>query len=84
MRLLLAVARDSEDFPGGLARSRAALAAEPANAEWEAAVAEFQYRSGDRAAATATFSKMAASAELHRVMAAADAEARLKDYSGAA
>ncbi len=84
MRLLLAVARDSEDFSDGLARARTALAAEPANAEWEAAVAEFQYRSGDRAAATASFTKMGASTELQRVMAAADAEARLKDYSGAA
>ncbi|MEO8189956.1 MAG: tetratricopeptide repeat protein [Acidobacteriota bacterium] len=84
MRLLLAVARDSEDFAGGLARARAALAAEPSNAEWESAVAEFQYRSGDRAGATATFAKMAGSSELQRVMAAADAEARLKDYSGAA
>ncbi|MEP7131657.1 MAG: tetratricopeptide repeat protein [Acidobacteriota bacterium] len=83
-RLLLAVARDSEDFPGGLARARAALAAEPSNAEWESAVAEFQYRSGDRAGATATFTKLATSSELQRVMAAADAEARLKDYSGAA
>ncbi len=84
MRLLLAVARDSEDFQGGLARARAALAIEPSNAEWEAAAAEFQYRSGDRTAATGIFSKMAASSELQRVMAAADAQARLKDYSGAA
>ena len=36
--------RDSEDFASGLAAARAAAAAEPANPEWEAAVAEFQYR----------------------------------------
>ena len=84
VRLLLAVARDAEDFPSGLARARAALAAEPANAEWEAAVAEFQYRTGDRTGATSAFAKMAASSELQRVMSAADAQARLKDYSGAA
>lgn len=83
-RLLLAVARDADDSAGGLTRARAAAAAEPGNAEWEAAVAEFQYRSGDRAGAAATFARMASSPELNRVMAAADAEARIKDYAGAA
>jgi tetratricopeptide (TPR) repeat protein len=84
MRLILAAARDGEDFPYGLAKAKAALAAEPKNVEWEASVAEFQYRSGDHAAAAAGLVKLAASTELDRVMAAADAAARVKDYATAA
>lgn len=84
MRLLLAVARDSEDFAGGLAKARAAAAAEPSNAEWEASVAEFLYRTGDRAGAAAAFAKLGSSPELNRVMAAADAQVRVKDYANAA
>lgn len=84
LRLLLAVLRDSEDFPAGLARARAAVAAEPGNSEWEAAAAEFQYRSGDHAGAIAAFDRMAGSSELERVTAAADAAARVKDFAVAA
>lgn len=84
MRLLLAVLRDSEDFTAGLIKARAASAADPTSVEWEADAAEFQYRSGDRAGAAATFDRLAASPELERVMAAADAAARVKDYAAAA
>lgn len=80
MRLLLAVARDSESFASGLAAARSAAAAEPANPEWEAAVAEFLHRSGDLPGAAAVFDRMAASPELERSMAAADAAARVKDF----
>ncbi len=83
VRLLLAVARDSEDFASGLASAKAAAAAEPANPEWEAAVGEFLYRTGDRPGATAALDRMAASPELERSMAAADAAARVKDYATA-
>ena len=84
MRLLLAVLRDSEDWPAGAAKARAAATADPANPEWEAAAAEFQYRAGDKAGGMAAFEKMGASPEIERVMAAADSLARLKDYAGAA
>jgi Flp pilus assembly protein TadD len=83
MRLLLAVARDSDSFSSGLAAARAAAAAEPANPEWEAAVGEFLHRSGDLPGAAAVFNKMAASPELERSMAAADAAARVKDFPAA-
>jgi tetratricopeptide (TPR) repeat protein len=84
MRLLLAAARDAEDYGYALGKAKAAAAAEPRNFEWESDVAEFQYRTGDKAAAATTLAPMAASPELERVMAAADALARVKDYAGAA
>lgn len=84
MRLLLAVFRDSEDWAAGAAKSRAAAAADPSSPEWESDAAEFQYRSGDKTGALAAFEKMSGSPELERVMAAADATARLKDYAAAA
>lgn len=83
-RILLGAARDSEDFAAGLARARAAAAAEKENPEWAAAVAEFQYRSGDRKAAAETLEKLASSEEPERVLAAADAYARVKDFPAAA
>jgi len=84
MRLLLACARDAEDYAYGLAKAKAAAAVEPRNVEWEAAIAEFQYRTGNKAAANATLAPLTASQELDRVMAAADVMARVKDYAGAA
>lgn len=84
MRLLMAAARDAEDYAYALARAKQAAALEPKNYEWESSVAEFQYRTGDKGSAAATFATMAASSEIERVMAAADAEARVKDYAGAA
>lgn len=84
MRLLIAIARDSEDWAFGLAKAKAALALEPRNVEWESAVAEFEAKTGDKAGSAALFAKMAASNDIDRVMAAADAEARMKDYAAAA
>lgn len=84
MRLLLAAARDAEDYGFALTKAKAAAAAEPRNFEWESDVAEFQYRTGDKGGAAAALATMSASPELERVMAAADALARVKDYAGAA
>lgn len=83
-RILLGIARETEDFAYGLARARAAAAADPGSAEWEAAVAEFRQRSGEQAQAEEALSKLAASGDVERVLAAADVYARLKDYSSAA
>ena len=83
VRILLLIARDAEDFAYGLARARAAAASDKDNAEWNASIAEFQYRSGDRKTAAETLDRLAASGETERTLAAADAYARLKDYDGA-
>lgn len=83
-RLLLAVARDAEDFAYGLARAKAAASAESESAEWKAAAAEFQWRTGDREAAQEALARLAASEDLERVLAAADAYARVKEFSAAA
>jgi tetratricopeptide (TPR) repeat protein len=83
-RILLGVARESEDFAYGLARARAAAAADPGSAEWEAAVAEFRQRLGERAQAEEALNKLAASGDVERVLAAADVYARLKEYPSAA
>jgi len=83
-RILLGIARETEDFAYGLARAQAAAAADPSSAEWEAAVAEFRQRSGERAQAEEALSKLAASKDVERVLAAADVYARLKDYPSAA
>ncbi|HTD53443.1 MAG TPA: tetratricopeptide repeat protein, partial [Thermoanaerobaculia bacterium] len=82
-RILFGIARESEDFAYGLARAQAAAAADSGNAEWEAAVAEFRQRSGERSQAEEALSKLAASTDVERVLAAADVYARLKDYPGA-
>ncbi|MGH9316611.1 MAG: tetratricopeptide repeat protein [Thermoanaerobaculia bacterium] len=84
MRILLAVARDVEDFPYGLERARAAAAVEPDNPEWAAAWAEFQSRVGNRKEADEALLRLSGSDEAERVLAAADAYARLKDYANAA
>jgi len=83
-RILLGIARETEDFAYGLARAQAAAAADPSSAEWEAAVAEFRQRSGERAPAEEALNKLAASKDVERVLAAADVYARLKDYPSAA
>jgi tetratricopeptide (TPR) repeat protein len=83
-RLLLAAARDGEDFPYGLARARAAAQAEPENAEWTAAVAEFAWRTGDRKGAEEGIAKLASSEEPERALAAADVWARVKEFGRAA
>jgi tetratricopeptide (TPR) repeat protein len=84
MRILLLIARDTEDFAYGLAQARAAAAADKENAEWLGAVAEFQFRSGDRRPAAEALDRLAASKEAERALAAADVYARLKEYSSAA
>jgi tetratricopeptide (TPR) repeat protein len=82
-RILLGIAREEEDAATGIARAQAAAAAEPDNAEWNQAVAEFQIRSGDKKTGEDTLNKFAASDDLERVLGSADAYARLKDYNSA-
>jgi len=84
MRILLAIARDTEDFAYGLGRAQAAVAAEPDNPEWTAALAEFQSRVGNAKDAEEALSRLSGSDDVERVLAAADAYARLKDYAKAA
>jgi tetratricopeptide (TPR) repeat protein len=83
VRILLLICRDTEDFAGGLAKARTAAASDVDNSEWIASVAEFQYRTGDKKAAADALDRLAASREPERVLAAADAYARLKDYPAA-
>ena len=82
-RILLMIARDTEDFAYGLARARAVAATDKDSSEWAATVAEFQFRSGDRKAATEALDRLAASPEAERALAAADAYARLKEHAAA-
>jgi tetratricopeptide (TPR) repeat protein len=82
-RILLGIARETEDFPAGLAWARAAAAAQPENPEWAAAVAEFQIRTGDRKAGDERLSQLAASKDVERILGSADAYARLKDFPAA-
>ena len=82
-RILFGIARETEDFAYGLARAQAAAAADTGSAEWEAAVAEFRQRSGEGPQAEEALSKLAASKDVDRVLAAADVYARLKDYPSA-
>jgi len=83
-RILLGVARDTDDATYGLARADAAASSDTGSTEWQAARAEFRQRSGDKARAEETLSKLAASTDVEKVLAAADAYARLKDYGNAA
>ena len=82
-RILLAADRDSEDFADGWDRAKACAAADPADAEWAAVAAEFQYRLGDRKAAEGKLDELGASGNIDRMMAAADAYGRLKRYDAA-
>ncbi len=82
-RILLAADRDSEDFTDGLARAKAFAAAQPEDAEWEAATAEFRYRLGETKAAEAILDALGASGQLDKMMAAADAYGRVKRYDAA-
>ncbi len=84
MRILLGIARETEDFSYGLARAKEAAAADFENPEWIAAVAEFQFRTGERKSAQEALERLAASEDLDHVLAAADAYARLKDFASAA
>lgn len=82
--ILLEEARTGKKPAEGVDWARKAAAAEPRNAEWKAAVAEFQFRAGDRAAAEKTFAALAASGIASDVLAAADAQERLKNFAQAA
>lgn len=83
VRILLMIARDTEDFAYGLAQARAAAAADKENAEWIGAVAEFQFRSGDRRPAVEALDRLGASKEVERALIPADVYARLKEYASA-
>ena len=83
-RILLGIAREAEDSASGLAIAQSASSAEPDNAEWSAAVAEFRFRSGDKTRAQQALGKLAASEDVEQALAAADAYARLKEYRDAA
>jgi tetratricopeptide (TPR) repeat protein len=83
-RILFGIARDTEDAARGLAWAQAASEADTASAEWTATVAEFRLRSGDKVRGGEMLAKLAASDDADRVLAAADAYARLKDYASAA
>jgi predicted Zn-dependent protease len=82
-RILLATDRDEEDFADGLVRAKALAAADPAEPEWTAASAEFQHRSGDKKSAENRLDALAASGEADKMLAAADAYARLKRFDAA-
>ena len=83
VRILLLIARDTEDYAYGLTQARAAAATDKENAEWVGAVAEFQLRSGDRGPAVEALERLGASKEAERALTAADVYARLKDYTAA-
>ncbi|HTO76283.1 MAG TPA: tetratricopeptide repeat protein [Thermoanaerobaculia bacterium] len=84
LRILLGACREMEDWPSGLEKSKAAAALEPRNSEWAADVAEFSIRTGDKKKGDDILSELAASEDPDRVLASADAWARLKDYPAAA
>jgi len=81
LRILLAVARETENAALGLERARTAAAAEPDAAEWAAAAAEFQHRSGEKQKAAETLARLAASQDVEEVLAAADAYSRASERS---
>jgi len=80
LRILLGSCREMEDWPAGLSQSQAASALEPQEAEGAASVAEFTVSSGNRARGESLLNGMAASENPDRVLAAADAWSRLKDF----
>ncbi|MGH9399393.1 MAG: tetratricopeptide repeat protein, partial [Thermoanaerobaculia bacterium] len=81
MRILLGVARDSEDFAFGLDRVLTAAAAQPKSPEWSAAAGEFLWRTGDHAGATRRLEKLGASEDSEEALAASDAWSRVKEYA---
>jgi len=82
-RILLAADRDGDDLKDGRDRSRAFAAAKPSDPEWEAQNADFRYRLGETADAVAVLDRLGASGQLDKMLAAADAYARLKKYDAA-
>jgi tetratricopeptide (TPR) repeat protein len=84
LRIDLGACREMEDWAGGLAKAQAAAAIEPREPEWTAAVGEFTYQTGDKAKGEKILADLAASEDPERVLAAADAWSRLKDFGAAA
>jgi len=84
LRILLGACREMEDYACGLAKSQAAAAKQPGEAEWAAAVAEFTIQTGDKRKGEEALAALAASEDPDQVLAAADAYSRLKDFSSAA
>jgi len=81
--ILLERSRDEKKPAEGLAWAKQAAAADPKNPEWKASVAEFQIRAGERAAGEKTLKELSASGIASDVLAAADAEERLKNFEAA-
>jgi len=82
-RILLATDRDGEDFQDGLTRAKAFADADPNEPEWTAAVGEFLVRSGKKPEGEKQLDALAATEEIEKMMAAADAYGRLKNYDAA-
>ena len=84
LRIYLGACREAEDFTTGLAKSQAAANIQPRSPEWASDVAEFAILTGDRKKGEEILSGLAASEDPERVLAAADAYGRLKDYAASA
>ncbi len=86
LNVLLQIARDEKKPQEGLDWARKACALEPKNPDYSAARAEFEVRSGGslRSEGEAAIARMAASGIAADVVAAADTQARLKDYAASA
>ncbi len=84
LRILLAVARETQVAGPEVAAVRAAATAEPENPEWAAALAEVQYSAGEKKKAEEALTRLARSEDVDYVLAAADAYARLKEFANAA
>jgi tetratricopeptide (TPR) repeat protein len=84
MRILLAAARETEGFDWGRKNATAAAQADPAEPEWPAARAEFEWRSGEKAKGEETLRALATADDPDRTLAAADAWGRMKDYAASA
>ncbi len=84
VELLLQMARDEKKPQEGLEWAKKAVAVEPTNADFIAALAEFQIRAGRTAEGKATLDKLASSGIASEVLASADAQERLKDFTEAA
>jgi Flp pilus assembly protein TadD len=69
---------------GAITAGAAAAARDPSEPEWTAALAEFEWRAGEKTKAEETLRALANPDEPARVLAAADAWGRLKDYSASA
>lgn len=84
LRILLGACREMDDGAAGLSWSQKAAALEPTEAEWAADVAEFTLQTGDRKKGEDMLAALASSEDPERVLAAADAWSRRKDFAAAA